>query len=64
MHAPSDSAKVARKRTPPEVLVWLDALASDDRKEREAARFSLVSTGRPVVVPLIRTLGDKRAHVR
>ena len=64
MPAPSRYLKVVRKPISPQLAEWIDALASEDRKDREAARLALVSVGRHAVVPLLRCLQDERVRVR
>ena len=46
------------------ISAWIEALESDDRREREAARIALVEEGSAAVPPLIRCLGDERVRVR
>jgi len=48
----------------PEIVVWIGALGSEERAEREAARHALVSAGRAAVPALLRMLSDSRTRVR
>jgi len=48
----------------PAIASWTAALASKERREREAARLALVSRGTEALDALVECLADGRHHVR
>jgi len=47
-----------------DLAAWIEALGSESRSEREAARKALAEAGAEAVAPLVECLRDKRVRVR